>query len=353
MDVETNRFRRFVDNGMERLLLPHGRANMPLPMRLLRRIMRYVYFMLGAILLKARMKPGDLVLACDTWSFFLASLAVPFDRIVYYEIEVLGHQDRNTPFFERWLRGFMQRNVRKCALLVSVERHRLRFLSKFYRQPNTELVLNAPMRADVKRLAADRPLGKRPRILYAGRLWKYTLAPLLLDFVKKYHHLYEIEIFGLPDDDCKAAFEDIRHLDGVTCHGFAPREDLERAFERANVSVVMWDPTDRSNFGLKYCAPCKFFDAAAMGIPVVCSPNPPIKEWLAEYRVGEVIEPLDADELNDAVAKITAPESYAKYREECLKSSDAWIYDEQVRPVIERVKAMPQFQTPSENSEAK
>lgn len=351
LDGSGNHFRRFESHGINRLQLPFGWTNMPYILRPIRRIMRYIYFLVCAILLRMRYRAGDIIIANDGWSLLLVNLAVPLERVIYYEVEIPNHITSATPLFEQYLRRFLITNVRRCAMLVSVERHRLRFLSKLYKNHRTMVVLNATRRADIRdEMQAERPVGDKPRLIYAGRLWGYTLSPLLLEFVARYHGHYEIDIFGEPVEDCREAYERVRELPGVTCHGFAPRAILEDALLRANAAFVFWDPNDRSNFGLKYCSPHKFFESVANGIPVVCSPNPSLRERLSEYEVGEILESLTPEGIQDALSRLFRPGAYQHYREECRRAIEGdWNYETQVKPLIERIRQMSNFAEPTDS----
>lgn len=353
LDGIENRFRRFESHKIDRLQLPFGWKGMPLPLRPIRRFMRYAYFLIGAVLLRIRYRDGDIVIANDGWSLFLVSLAVPLERVIYYEVELPNHIDTTTPFFERYLSGFLRRNVRRCAMLVTVERHRLRFLSKLYRNYRTMVVMNAARLADLpKGLQKERPIGQKPRLVYAGRLSGHTLAPLLLEFVARFHQNYEIEIFGEPESDCREAYERIRHLSGVTCHGLCPHAVVVEALQQANAAFVLWDPYNRSNFdrpnfGLKYCSPHKFFESVANGIPVICSPNPALRERLSEYKVGEIIDPLTPEGIEAALSRLFQPDAYAGYRKECERAiAGDWNHETQVKPLIEHIRNLPIFAAP-------
>ncbi len=50
VDGCSNHFRRFEDHGIDRLQLPFGREKMALPFHVVRRVARYVYFFLVALL---------------------------------------------------------------------------------------------------------------------------------------------------------------------------------------------------------------------------------------------------------------------------------------------------------------
>jgi glycosyltransferase involved in cell wall biosynthesis len=351
LDGVDNRFASTRERGVERLILPFGRESMARPLHAFRRIMRYVYFIVMAIVLRWRVRPGDLIVAYDGWSLFLTSLVLPLERVVFYEVEIPNHLRAGASPFERYLRGFLRRRVRDCALLISVERNRTRFLSKYYRNPRTMVVLNAARLAGAPRPGPKR-LAAKPRIIYAGRLWRFTLGNLFLEFVARHQDSYEIDIFGNPESDCRDAYEKIRNLPGVTCHGFAPRAVLDRAMEKADAALVLWDPVGRENFGLRYCAPHKFFEAVEHGIPVVCSPNPPLREWIGEYRVGEIIEPLTADGLHAALTRLLEPAAYDLRRRECRRAfEESWNFEAQMAPVIERLRQMSTFITPTRQND--
>ena len=347
IDSISNKFVNRRETGIRRLLVPFGRENMGILGRVLRRILRYVYFLLGAILLRISSRPGDLVIAHDPWALFLVSLAVPLNRVVYYEVEIPIHLGPKTPLFERYLRGFLLRRARECALLISVERNRLKFLSRLFKNPRTMIILNVQSRTEVPAKVPIRAIGHKPRVLYAGRLWRYTLAPMFFEFVRKYHQRYNIEIFGSPDEDCIATYGEIRKLPGVTCHGFAPRSELEAALLRSDASIIMWDPFNFENFGLRYCAPNKFFESIAFGVPVACSPNPPMRDWLAQYRVGELIVPLSADGIHQTLKRLTTPGSYEIYQQSCRQAFDCeWNLEDQLAPVLQRLRNLPELRAP-------
>lgn len=80
----------------------------------------------------------------------------------------------------------------------------------------------------------------------------------------------------------------------------------------AQIGIVIYQNVCRNNY---YCAPNKLYEYAAAGLPTVGANMPPISEFLAYYRSGEVFEPQDGASLARAIEKILASrEGWQTYR---------------------------------------
>lgn len=86
-----------------------------------------------------------------------------------------------------------------------------------------------------------------------------------------------------------------------------PRMDqnhLKYFIENSQVGMVTYHQRDLNN---KYCASGKIFEFLFEGKPVVCSTNPPLKEFCEKYSVG-----LADDNYEEAIRTIA--ESYSKWQ---------------------------------------
>ena len=112
----------------------------------------------------------------------------------------------------------------------------------------------------------------------------------------------------------------------------------------AHLSLVLWDAAyGRHSIGLKLVTPHKFFEAVGHGIPVLCSPHDSIREWLSEYRVGEMADHVTAETLARAARRMLADqETYDAYQRQCHKAfAEKWNFQEQIAPVLGMLKSEP------------
>lgn len=118
---------------------------------------------------------------------------------------------------------------------------------------------------------------------------------------------YELLLIGESDEEDETIIRQTIQNLGLTNVKILPRMDqnhLKYFIENSQVGMVTYHQRDLNN---KYCASGKIFEFLFEGKPVVCSANPPLKEFCEKYSVG-----IADDDYEDAIRSIA--ENYEKWQ---------------------------------------
>lgn len=108
---------------------------------------------------------------------------------------------------------------------------------------------------------------------------------------------------GGPDHGAIAArIADPSLADRVTQVGRVPRDHLHDILRCCDVGLISYDTRGLNNI---YCAPNKLYEYAQSGLPMVTTSQPPLRDALERYGIGEVV-PTTGDAHADAAAWASA-----------------------------------------------
>ena len=118
---------------------------------------------------------------------------------------------------------------------------------------------------------------------------------------------YELLLIGESDEEDELIVRQMIHSLALKNVKILPRMDqnhLKYFIENSQVGMVAYHQRDLNN---KYCASGKIFEFLFEGKPVVCSTNPPLKEFCEKYSVG-----IADDHYEDAIRSIA--EAYSRWQ---------------------------------------
>jgi glycosyltransferase involved in cell wall biosynthesis len=124
--------------------------------------------------------------------------------------------------------------------------------------------------------------------------------------------------------------------------GTVPRSRLAELIAAHDIGIVFY-PWRHANHnpGLRLCAPNKLYEYIAIGLPVICTDNPPLK-IVEENGIGWCIREDCAQELRNLLIRLT--ESRAEVSKASTNArrigDDRWHYEAQAGAVVEAVKRL-------------
>jgi glycosyltransferase involved in cell wall biosynthesis len=116
--------------------------------------------------------------------------------------------------------------------------------------------------------------------------------------------------------------EDLQHIARI--HGVAnrvhvlravPPEELASWTVSATVGLMPYQPVSRNNL---LALPNKIFEYTAVGVPIVVSDLPELRQIALGAGCGETYDPFDAGSLAAALQTVLDPDRYPQYREAAL-----------------------------------
>jgi glycosyltransferase involved in cell wall biosynthesis len=79
--------------------------------------------------------------------------------------------------------------------------------------------------------------------------------------------------------------------------------DLLKVASSADIGLCLIEP---KSISYNYCMPNKLFEYMAAGLPVVAGPCESLIEFMNNYKVGEIVNKVEADEITDSIIRVKA-----------------------------------------------
>jgi glycogen(starch) synthase len=342
----------WVDNGVharspfwERCVI-HPLANP----RAGRRKLYFVRFMLDALALLERVRPG-IVLAVDPPALLPAALlkARLGYRLVYDSREY--YTQLPTIRGRALVRGFWHTaegfGLRRAEAAFAVGPRIARALADLYECPLPAVVRNTPWRDDRppaddgERAAGLAPFlpGWRPGdsvLLYQGGFWPgYDLRPVMTAV----SHLPGWHFLALGDGPGWA--EARRHASGLpgaarlALPGKVPAARLPQLTRLAHAGLI---PVPDLGLSYRYLLPNKLFEYLQAGLPVLASPLPELVDVIGPGRLGLCADPADSRALAAALLALADPRWRAGREPAFAEARERWCWQQEQQAFLQAIE---------------
>jgi glycosyltransferase involved in cell wall biosynthesis len=287
---------------------------------LLRRALKFVWFMVLSVLVGVRLEKPDVVVATspqplagvsgwvlarvrraefvfevrDLWPESIAAVGDGDNRLLYASLEAVS--------------SFLYRHADR---VVVVSREFERTIVDARADP--ENVLYHPNGVDVSFFedadepdCAERPLSERFVVSYVGTIGRAHGLSVVLDAAEalqaeaKYDDvLFLLVGFGAEAETLQAQASK-RGLENVVFAGRRPKEEVPGFLSVSNVSLVHLKNRDL----FRTVIPSKMFESMAAGVPIILGVKGEAERILTEANAGVTMEPEDAADLTAAVRRL-------------------------------------------------
>lgn len=166
-------------------------------------------------------------------------------------------------------------------------------------------------------------------VVYQGVVTPGRGLDVLVESLK--HLPQNVHLLVVGDGAAMKAMEDIA-ISNSNQHrlcmvGRVPFEQVESYMRLAHVGVVIYQNTCLNNY---LCAPNKIFDYCSVGVPVVGSDFPEIKQIINEFEVGDVFDPDSPESIASAIMKVLeSNKKHALMKENAIKVKNSINWEQQ------------------------
>lgn len=212
-------------------------------------------------------------------------------------------------------------------LTVDVDPNRARLRQQRFNLAHTPLVLpnTIPLR-ELEQLPTGIRLSKvagldvapsRPVLLYAGGLHRGTGLATVIDALAGLgdRDFLFVAFCHTEDDRRFRAFRESASValgDRAKVCRAVPRRHLLAVLPEADAAFVYYPENELPTTNQRYCAPTKLYESIARGVPVIASPNPPLRSLLLENDVGMCAVDESAGALRDVVRQVLSADSWRR-----------------------------------------
>ena len=161
------------------------------------------------------------------------------------------------------------------------------------------------VRLDSGRRFVALPAGSPPLVAYAGNLYPWKGADVLLEALAALPSVTGLIVGGHPReadlDVHRRRAAELGLASRVRFAGAVPPREVASYLGRADVLVL---PNTRTHVSSRYTSPLKLFEYLAAGKPIVASDLPAIREVLEDDRNAVLVEAGRADALASGIARV-------------------------------------------------
>ncbi len=151
------------------------------------------------------------------------------------------------------------------------------------------------------------PNGRPPVAGYAGHLYPWKGVDVFIRALAMTPGIRGLIVGGHPGEPDRARIEalisDLGIANRVDLVGLVPPPLVRSHLERATLLVL---PNTRSAISLRYTSPLKLFEYLTMGLPIVASDLPAIREVLTDRETALLVPPGDAAALSAAMSTLAS-----------------------------------------------
>ncbi|WP_077145350.1 glycosyltransferase [Sphingopyxis sp. KK2] len=310
-----------------------------------------VRFAARAASLVADWKPDWLYIADATAALLCAPLRLLHrGGIVYHE-----HDSPIDGASARLRAEWKGRNAmaRRADAVVLPNADRAALLAADARLPSGELPIiawNTPCREEVgpPRAAAAAAAGGAVRIVYAGSINVQRVPLALIDALAAVPGI-ELTVIGYETVSSRGHCDRLRaHAASLGCadrllfRGAMPYHDLLTALQDYDVTFAAL-PVDGRDLNLRHMAGAsnKTFDAIGQGLALIVGPGRDWRDMFVEPGFAVACDPDDAVSIAEAFRRLGADRDAVRAMGERARQRMIadWAYDEQFRPVMQRMGA--------------
>lgn len=267
---------------------------------------------------QARSLNADIYHIHDPELLLVAWLLKKKGNVVVYDI----HEDYETSimqkeYLKKPIRLFMSKSFKFAEKILS---HNLELClaEKYYKEkyPNGECVLNYPL-VDENAMKPEYKLSKgksTTKLIYTGNISQdrgaaiHAQLPTIDDKVT-------VHFFGKCPNKLAREMNDIagEKKDKLFIEGkgrYVPKDEIDFQYLNGEwlAGLALFPPTE--HYMKKELT--KFFEYMSAGLPIICSDFPAWKELVEKYQCGIAVDPLDNEQIKDAIEYLKTNPSEAE-----------------------------------------
>lgn len=225
-----------------------------------------------------------------------------------------------------WLSGVLENYLtRKFRAIVCATP----VIAKRFRELNSVVTIlsNFPLKNEFHENISYE--NRKNKICYIGGISDVRGIREFLNASEKLKNEFDIELAGSIENDTLRSFIDsFRSKRRIVYHGIIGRDGIITLLSESKIGIVVLHPVPNHLTSL----PVKMFEYMAAGLPVIASDFPLWKEIIENAGCGICVNPLDVDQIADAIRLLLEnPEkatAMGKNGHEAIKNRYNWEFEE-------------------------
>lgn len=291
----------------------------------------------------AERNPAQVYHANDAHTLPAAWLAARRNRAkIIYD----AHEFETGRNFSHWNMGPLYRIIwalpeqifiRQANSVITVSPSIAAELSRIYRIPLPNVILNCPEKATIQRSNRLRQELGIPEyqkiIIYQGIVVPGRGIEAFLAAIQQVENTVGVVLGDGPALTFLRQRMQSGEWERIYFAGMVPLADLPSYTAAADVGIILTQNTCLNHY---YSLPNKLFEYLHAGLPVVCSDLPEISRVVREYQVGELANPDDPVSIARSIRTLLAdPARYTQAKANTRKAAEAFNWQNESKKLLE------------------
>tara|TARA_Y100000589_G_scaffold136859_1_gene130959 strand:- start:69621 stop:70730 length:1110 start_codon:yes stop_codon:yes gene_type:complete len=225
-------------------------------------------------------------------------------KVIYDAHEDLPRQLLSKPYLNKNVAKFLSKMVewyenkvaKKLDGIITATPHiKERFLKI---NPNTENINNYPLLEELNLSENQNPFSERKNICYVGGITEIRGIKEMVNALQLTENDVCLDLAGAFSPE--SLFEQVKILPGwkkVKFHGFVDRKQVAKILSDSFAGLLVLHPTVNHVDSL----PIKMFEYMLFGLPVIASDFPLWREIIEKNKCGICVNPLDVEQIANAI----------------------------------------------------
>lgn len=230
-----------------------------------------------------------------------------FDTTEWYSKEQFNHWEFSFPYWDKTILNKYVINKQSRVIAISS------FLYDYFKTKGAKVVkvpIFYNIRYQVIPFTNREIQDHKIRMIYAGSHLLMDNIPLIVKAIALLPHSIRIKvefvIYGLNQEQIKSCIpQEIlsKAKDSLVIKGKRPHSEVIAAYQSADYSIVLRDPSLRVN---KAGFPSKVVESMRLGVPVICNYSSDLKNYIISDFNGIVVENLDEYSISRQISILTS-----------------------------------------------
>lgn len=278
--------------------------------------------------LLSKYKPVAIILHDDAKLINYVLKKFPQTKIIYdqSELEIDRKITNLKTLFLKIVDMYGKNSIKYSNLFITANEERAEISKRYYQFTCKHVVFNNMHKINEEDIGIEYEdkykyifKEKSRVIVYGGGISKERGTFDLIDAIDKYEDIFLI-IAGSCWNNLEVYKNKLRrdNISNVKYIGFVSRREWSYVLSKSMASFVYYDSNISLNF--KYCASGKAYESLFIGVPLICSSNPPLISLCDEYECG-----VYSSNVKDSVDKLLSKYDY--YKKNALKFKNLVDFD--------------------------
>jgi glycosyltransferase involved in cell wall biosynthesis len=298
-------------------------------------LIKYIFYLINGLYYIYKIKPD--IVHCNDFPTLIISMFLGKKQKIVYDSHELYSEIEYIPKTLKKIIEFFEKKLlcKKVDLFITTDEFRMRYLLKKYQcySKRSIYLYNVPYYKEI--ILNESSNKSKFSVIYFGTLQpnryleEIILAGKYLNPAK-----YKITLLGPSSKEYRNKLEmlidnnNLKHV--VNIEDPLHYENLLERVKNEDISLIFYDKKSLNNY---LCSPNKLFESIMVGLPVIVSDNPILKDIVEKYTIGIVLADINPYNIAIAIMEMSKKD-LTKFKQNCIHLAKIYCWDNESKKLI-------------------